>query len=437
MRRIYLCIVALLMAGMAMAQETYVEFYERISRETRISPSDKKQLVKDMTQRGGGDLYIDGEKYLISSEPLRVSSMHFQDMISHSEGLSFAYVWGDYSDSNSTINYDFGLIDGKLCMTHISHSTPYLPNLDVKDAERNARIYGWVVYSADTIYARIERHTGCKFTKTTVFTDDLNRRPIDLDVELPLTAFTGVLYAKRANTAPRPKRVAGKEVTDFPEYVRWYKEPIFRLTFENGELVSKEKMIEPIPLDVVKKMVTRGVAIAVLILLLIALLFVARDNRRKKYYLHLQEELQKNQLQLINAQEQCEEAVEKVELNREEVLALYKESFTLCYRRFEVGRWASMLEALSASLQPMPMTLSERQALSQALDECFIQVNVNLRSEGRLTKDDVRCCLLALIGCPLPIVAVCLGCSYEAVHARKSRLKDKLPKDIFEWVFAK
>ena len=94
---------------------------------------------------------------------------------------------------------------------------------------------------------------------------------------------------------------------------------------------------------------------------------------------------------------------------------------------------------MSATLQAdMPMLgADERGRLSKALDECFIQVNVNLRSEGRLTNDDVRCCLLAMLGCPLTVIGACLGSSPEAVQTRKSRLKDKLPKDVFEWVFAK
>ena len=94
---------------------------------------------------------------------------------------------------------------------------------------------------------------------------------------------------------------------------------------------------------------------------------------------------------------------------------------------------------MNAAIHVETLTLGpeERQALSKVLDECFIQVNVNLRSECRLTNDDVRCCLLSMLGCPLQVVAVCLGSSHDAVQTRKSRLKDKLPKDIFEWVFVK
>jgi hypothetical protein len=88
-------------------------------------------------------------------------------------------------------------------------------------------------------------------------------------------------------------------------------------------------------------------------------------------------------------------------------------------------------------MHPAPLSATERKELSQLLDECFIQVNTNLRSEGKLTHDDMRCCLLALLGCSVQVIGMCIGSSAEAVKTRKSRLKEKLPKDIFEWVFAK
>lgn len=439
MMKLRVFMAAMILSCTAVAQETYQEFYGRIEHSDRLSPADKKELVEDMTIGGGADLYIDGEKYLISESPLsRYGNAYslFEDMLSTSSGLSFAYVWGDKSSRGGLIDFDWAVKDGKLCMTDIHHSRPMIASPTAKDAERNAKLYRWVIYSEDTIYNRIERLTGCEFAKTQA-NDNPESWSTELQVELPFDSFTGVLYAKRANTAPRPEVTDGKNEEDFPEYVKWYKEPIYRLVFENGVLVSRIPMIEPVPLAVVRRMVTIVVAIVVLVILLSVVCMMVRDNRRKRQYLQMYEALQHNQMQLVNAQVQEEDAREEQLLSRDEVLAIYRDNFAICSRRFKLSRWAKRLDTMSASLQPATLTVSGRKELTQVLDECFIQVNTNLRSEGKLTHDDMRCCLLALLGCPIQVIGVCIGCSTEAVKTRKSRLKEKLPKDIFEWVFMK
>lgn len=204
-------------------------------------------------------------------------------------------------------------------------------------------------------------------------------------------------------------------------------------------MVSMEAMDEPITAEEHRAFVVRTALIAIVVVLLVAILFVLRDYRRKRHYLRMYEALQKNQTQLVTAQELSEEEPEKQPLTRGEVVALYRDNFALCREQFRSSGWMQRLEKMSASIHAEHQMLGsdERKALSKILDECFIQVNVNLRSEARLTNDDVRCCLLAMLGCPLHVVAACLGSSPEAVQTRKSRLKDKLPRDMFEWVFAK
>lgn len=438
MMKLRVFIVTMMLSSMvAVAQETYKEFHERIERSDHLSHADKKELVENMTRGGGADLYINGEKFLISKSPLsEYGNILFNDMLGPSAGLSFAYVWGDYSHTGGQIDYDWTLMDGKLYMTNIHHALPYIASPTARDAERNAKLYHWVIYSEDTIYNRIERLTGCEFTQTQV-----NNEPeswtSDLQVELPLSNFTGVLYAKRANTAPRPKKTDGKVEEDFPEYVKWYKEPIYKLIFENGVLITKVPMIEPIPLATIKRIAAGIVTSVVILALLLVICFIAKDNRRKRQYLQMYTALQHNQQQLVNAQIQEEEAQVTQLQNREEVLSIYRDNFTICNQRFNLHRWARRLDTMATSMHPAPLSATERKELSQLLDECFIQVNTNLRSEGKLTHDDMRCCLLALLGCSVQVIGMCIGSSAEAVKTRKSRLKEKLPKDIFEWVFAK
>ena len=432
--KLRLLISALLLSCTLVAQETYTEFHERIGRDNRLSQSDKRKLIENMTGGPGAELVVEGEKYLISTSPLRVyrGVLRFNDMIGISEGFSLrSFVWGDHSSSM----YYWSVTNDSLRMTRIHHDRPYIPSPTAKDADMHVRMYRWVIYSVDTIYNRIERFTGCEFAKRQA-NDSPNSWGSDLEVDLPLNNFTGVLYAKRANTAPRPKNTEGKEVEDFPEYMKWYNEPIYRLTFENGVLVSKTPMVEPIPVATVRRIVALSLVSIVVLALLLVIIFVVRDNRRKQKYLRMYETLQHNQIQLVNAQAQVEESGEEQPLTREEVLAIYRDNFAICRRRFELDEWAPRIRTMAVGVQPVPLTFDERKRLSVALDECFIQVNVDLRSEGRLTRDDMRYCLLALLGCPPSVISSCIGCTVETLQTRKSRLKDKLPKDIFEWVFS-
>jgi hypothetical protein len=256
-----------------------------------------------------------------------------------------------------------------------------------------------------------------------------------------LPIVSGTVFAKKRNLTPRPEvwEAANQKPEDMRVYLRWVDEPVYRIEFDEGRMVSMEEMSEPITEEEQRAFVWRTAAIAVATVLLVAILFVLRDYRRKRKYLNMYRALQKNQTQLITANETSDEEPVGRPLTRDEVLALYRDNFVICREQFLANGWMQRLQKMSAMLHADALVLSvdERKALSVALDECFIQVNVNLRGEARLTNDDVRCCLLSMLGCPLSVVAACLGSSPEAVQTRKSRLKDKLPRDVFEMVFAR
>lgn len=407
-------------------------FYPRLAREDWLTAQDKETLLDDMA--GNNDiLIIDGVEYLTAYSPLELirGKQRYHDMYEGMiwggfEVLSFARFWGDKAIKCNR---------WWKCRLEVSDDSLFL--MDIKSLQFHGKEY---VYSKkekgfveryvasvnqDSINQRMEEFTDCRFE----------------DGRMCLPIVSGTVFAKKRNLAPRPEvwDVANQKPEDMRVYLRWVDEPVYRIVFDEGRMVSMEVMSEPITEEEQRAFVIRTALIAVVLVLLVAILFVLRDYRRKRHYLHMYEALQKNQAQLVTAQELSEEEPEKRPLTREEVVALYRDNFALSREQFRLSGWPQRLEKMSATLQAdMPMLgADERGRLSKALDECFIQVNVNLRSEGRLTNDDVRCCLLAMLGCPLSVIGACLGSSPEAVQTRKSRLKDKLPKDVFEWVFAK
>ena len=403
-------------------------FYPRLAREDWLTAQDKETLLDDMSHNAD-ILVIDDVEYLTAYSPLELIRGQrryyemYDGLLSSWEGLNFTAFWGDGANKQrNSWKCRLQVVDDSLCLMEIK----YIEWLRIHDSKAHkGRFADTLAVPQDAIWMRMEEFTDCRFVDGRMF--------------LPIVS--GTVFAKQRNLAPRPKEwsSANKSPEDMRTYLRWVEEPVYRIVFEEGRMVSMEAMNEPITAEEHRAFVVRTALTAIVIVLLVAILFVLRDYRRKRHYLHMYEALQKNQAQLVTAQELSEEEPEKRPLTREEVVALYRDNFALSREQFRLSGWPQRLEKMSATLQAdMPMLgADERGRLSKALDECFIQVNVNLRSEGRLTNDDVRCCLLAMLGCPLTVIGACLGSSPEAVQTRKSRLKDKLPKDVFEWVFAK
>ena len=428
--RYWAIVCAVLVSASAFAWLDGDSFYPRLAHEEWLTAMDKETLLDDMA--GNNDrLVIVGVEYLLPYSPLELirGKQRYHDMYkglitTMNGGLSFAAFWGDKAiRCNRLWKCRLEVSDDSLFLTDIESFQPYGKEY-VYSKEGFKERYVEPV-NQDSINYRMEEFTDCRFE---------NGR-------MCLPIVSGTVFAKRRHLTPRPEvwNTADKNPEDMRVYLRWVDEPVYRIVFDEGRMVSMEVMSEPITEEEQRAFVRRTAGLALIVVLLVTVIFVLIDYRRKRKYLNMYKALQKNQTQLIIAKEQAEEYPEEQAMTRDEVVALYKDNFLICREQFLASGWMQRLEKMNASIHAEALTLGpeERQALSKVLDECFIQVNVNLRSECRLTNDDVRCCLLSMLGCPLQVVAVCLGSSHDAVQTRKSRLKDKLPRDIFEWIFVK
>ena len=428
--RYWAIVCAVLVSASAFAWLDGDSFYPRLAREEWLTAMDKETLLDDMA--GNNDiLVIDGVEYLTAYSPLELirGKQRYHDMYkglitTMHGGLSFAAFWGDKAiRCNRLWKCRLEVSDDSLFLMDIKSLQFHGTSVVWSKGERRERQVAPV--NQDSINCRMEEFTDCRFE----------------DGRMCLPIVSGTVFAKKRNLAPRPEvwDVANQKPEDMRVYLRWVDEPVYRIVFDEGRMVSMEVMSEPITEEEHRTFVRRTAGLALIVVLLVTVIFVLIDYRRKRKYLNMYKALQKNQTQLIIAKEQAEENPEEQAMTRDEVVALYKDNFVICREQFLASGWMQRLEKMNASIHAEALTLGpeERQALSKVLDECFIQVNVNLRSECRLTNDDVRCCLLSMLGCPLQVVAVCLGSSHDAVQTRKSRLKDKLPRDIFEWIFVK
>ena len=181
--------------------------------------------------------------------------------------------------------------------------------------------------------------------------------------------------------------------------------------------------------------------VCLLAAIIIGVLLVER--RRKRHYLRLQQELQRNQAEIYKMYESIEEKRDKGLPNREQILALYRDNISKSVALFKGNRWADRLQHLSEqrSKDIPSFTIKERELLAEALERSFINVITNLRDEAakqksRLSTEDIHLCLFLSLGYSIGVIRECLAASSDdVVRKRRVRLAGKLPEDFLRLFF--
>jgi len=184
------------------------------------------------------------------------------------------------------------------------------------------------------------------------------------------------------------------------------------------------------------------IAALVLVCLLasIAIAVLLVERRRKQHYLHLQQELQRNQAKVYKMYESIEEKRDNGALMREQVLTLYRANLSGSIDLFHRESWHRRLQQLSElrSKDVPSFTIKEREQLAEVLERCFITVITNLRDEaakqdGRLSAEDIHLCLLLSLGYSIGVIRECqAAASDDVIRKRRVRLSGKLPEDILQ-----
>ena len=218
-----------------------------------ITWKEKYMKVNAMVTRGDV-IYIKGERYLMTPSVIEsyenVNPGIYGDMLFFTSGGQRYFDWGDCTlGIYGTFECEWMLKGKRLYMKELRHMDAILDRMKVNEGEVVAKKpfslrtmegasasskkkipnKGSIPFSADTLYARMERATGCEFDKdTTMF----------------MKNFNGTFLVKRANTAPYPEHSWGYREWDYPEYREWWDESIYKLTFKKGRLVKKVVLSE-------------------------------------------------------------------------------------------------------------------------------------------------------------------------------------------------
>ena len=178
---------------------------------------------------------------------------------------------------------------------------------------------------------------------------------------------------------------------------------------------------------------TTGIVIVALILLVT---FVIIDNRRKARYIHLQQQLTQNRVEMLaltSMPDDTDAPLAKPDSAR--IFALRRQRIDYCIKVFAHTPWQSRVNQIEhSSMEELPLT--ERTGLHQALTDSFADVLIDLKTEcPSLTSTDLLFIALTLLGCSIRTSAICTALSENALRTRKTRLKSKMNEDLYRMVF--
>ena len=206
------------------------------------------------------------------------------------------------------------------------------------------------------------------------------------------------------------------------------------------------------------------VAVLLLLSIVLGLVFVLRDNRRHKEYIRvidglkrsrMVEERQRLQLERMTDEAnqlkaQYEEACQRMQALetaapvapssdtatlRALTLADYRERMDICARQFKEGdSWKLVLQFVHDG--DHYLTRVERQAIVHDLNVCFTDFYEILLAEGqKMGQNDKSVAAGYCLGLRVDVMEEVLSIADNAIRARKSRMKSRLPADLYELIF--
>lgn len=182
------------------------------------------------------------------------------------------------------------------------------------------------------------------------------------------------------------------------------------------------------------KMMTVGLIIGILLFVIVFCFYFIWNVRKSKLrYIALQEELTQKRIEVIQLKEVAvatEETSNNYAELREQQFEICMQIFqtTDCYEKLQIMETASGKKLLSMRVL-IP-------AMNKAIHNAFIDVMTNLKECcPSLTNDDLFYCILSLIHCSRNTVVELMNVSLDALKTRKSRIKNKMKPELFEYIF--
>lgn len=175
-----------------------------------------------------------------------------------------------------------------------------------------------------------------------------------------------------------------------------------------------------------QKILISGLVVLIIASIAFGMIFWANKRR----YIKLQEELDSMRVKQILA--------ESEEIVQQDPFEFIRQRANLCIDRFRKTGLSNMIQKgeIAYTNDNSFLPLKERNALQQALLECFSDFIIDLKIDaGKLSMDDIITCVMSLMRMPNAAISACTGTSDGAIRIRKTRLKSKLSPEMSSLIF--
>ena len=158
------------------------------------------------------------------------------------------------------------------------------------------------------------------------------------------------------------------------------------------------------------------------------------EQNRKDRYIALQRELMQKRSDTLD--------MDKDGIpNEQNLKQLREEKLLLCTQLFQTTDVCKRLRLTDCTEYKGTdrMTALERATICKAVNATFVDVMIDLKNAcNALNHDDLLFCIFSLLGYSKSTIILCMNIvSDGAFKMRKSRIKDKMEADLFDWIFNK
>ena len=160
------------------------------------------------------------------------------------------------------------------------------------------------------------------------------------------------------------------------------------------------------------------------------------DNRRKRAIIRLQQQLEQNRLELMQAQSLLAETETPSPDNIRQIHELRVQKISLCKEAFAHTLWSKRLATINCQTATTELTGKESNELSETLTRCFADVMIDLKQESpKLNSEELLYCIFLLMECSNHTISLCTFTAEGTIRTRKTRMKEKLSDNYLTILF--
>ena len=190
-----------------------------------------------------------------------------------------------------------------------------------------------------------------------------------------------------------------------------------------------------------------SISFSILIIISILFIFLMIDMHRKQEYIGLHKSLMKKRGEIMKMQEELNSmdmnhspnSIQEKENKQNILKQLQKEKFYYSIQLFQKTSYYKTIQELKQKrrIEEKVFTSGERELLWDCIYQIFSDTMSYLKAQcPELTREDLLYCIFYLLGYSNSIIIICAGSNANALKSRKNRLKNKMTKELYSFIFS-